>query len=226
VPSLRQILEAFRQQIALELELENVRQEVALRSDFNLGVLWRHMDSRRCGWVSWQDFRAVARDFGVCPGACDIEAVVNRYSKLQDGRIRYADLCDAFLPRDPRFKELLLARSLSRPLDPSLVCVAATVDDLTRTTRWHVARLFSNLVEVERQAEDLKRSFIGYDMHKAFICLDKNSDGFLSPAEICCAFREDCERVTEPEIQALMNRYDKYGDGRISYVQFVYEFRF
>ena len=62
-------------------------------------------------------------------------------------------------------------------------------------------------------------------MHRAFSDLDLDKDGFITENEFESMLRYHGLPVSSADLKSLMERYDKNGDGRVSYGEFVQEVR-
>ena len=60
-------------------------------------------------------------------------------------------------------------------------------------------------------------------MNKAFSDLDLDKSGFITMNEFESMLQHHGLPVTQADLQSLMERYDKNGDGRVSYGEFVQE---
>jgi len=103
------MVELFRQQLELERCLEKAKVDLTLRTDFNLIDAFRIFDQSGKGWISGQEIRDGLQIYNIFPQGDDIAYFMKRYDKDEDGRIRYSEFCDAFLPIDS-FHASLLAK--------------------------------------------------------------------------------------------------------------------
>jgi Ca2+-binding EF-hand superfamily protein len=58
-------------------------------------------------------------------------------------------------------------------------------------------------------------------LHRAFNDLDLDKNGYVTRSEFESMLRYHGLPVTQQDLEALMERYDKNGDGRVSYGEFV-----
>lgn len=68
----------------------------------------------------------------------------------------------------------------------------------------------------------LKRSYkepdeVKMELKKAFQVFDLNKDGFISRAELQSVLTKMGETLTEKEVDEMMEKADKNGDGKIDY---------
>jgi hypothetical protein len=101
---------AFKEQMALEKELEGAKVALAARADFNLMDAFRIFDASGKGWVDFLEFSAALAEFGV---KCDREAARHFFIHFDndcDGRLRFSEFADALTPQTPEYAHLLITR--------------------------------------------------------------------------------------------------------------------
>lgn len=76
----------------------------------------------------------------------------------------------------------------------------------------------------ENMRQRLSRS-MDFDTHKAFTDLDLDKNGFITSDEFESMLKLHGVSVTDLDLRCLMEHYDKNGDGRVSYGEFVQEVR-
>lgn len=65
----------------------------------------------------------------------------------------------------------------------------------------------------------------GFSLYDAFKAVDENEDGRITKDELHRLLERSGFPVTIDEVNSLMDRYDKDGDGAISYAEFADEIR-
>ena len=103
------IVNLFRDQLNLERQLERVKIDLSLRTDFNLIDAFRVFDVDGKGWITAGEIKEGLVLFEVFAQPDDIQFIMKRYDKDEDGRLKYSEFCDAFLPTDS-FHASLLAK--------------------------------------------------------------------------------------------------------------------
>ncbi|XP_022332297.2 neo-calmodulin-like [Crassostrea virginica] len=81
-------------------------------------------------------------------------------------------------------------------------------------------------IEFDEFLAFLKRSYrkpdeIKLDLKKAFRILDINGDGFITREELQKVLTKMGETLTEKEVDEMMEKADKNGDGKIDYEEYV-----
>ena len=99
----------FKEQLDLERNLERAKVDLSLRTDYNLIDAFRVFDPEGKGWISGNEIKKGLVNFSVFVQDEDVSLFMMRYDKDEDGRVRYSEFCDAFLPTD-QFHASLLAK--------------------------------------------------------------------------------------------------------------------
>lgn len=82
---------------------------MSLRTDFNLIDAFRVFDSNGKGWITASEIKEGLQLFDIFAQVDDIQLIMKRYDKDEDGKLKYSEFCDAFLPTDS-FHASLLAK--------------------------------------------------------------------------------------------------------------------
>jgi Ca2+-binding EF-hand superfamily protein len=88
--------------------------------------------------------------------------------------------------------------------------------------------LWLTIVKVEQQSEIIRERLTSrpsFNVFDAFKAVDSNNDGKITADELVKTFDRSGFQVTYAEIKGLVERYDKSGDGAISYLEFSDEIR-
>ena len=79
----------LKDQIDLDQEIENLRNDLALRSDFNLLDLFKIFDVYGKGYITSSEFEDGLRELSVYPSKDDLYLIVRKFDKDADGLLRY-----------------------------------------------------------------------------------------------------------------------------------------
>lgn len=111
---LQQLLDMIR----LEKELENIKIEISLKEDFNLIDGFGLLDVTGKGFLVPIEMREGLLNLGFRPSIDEVHLVFQRYNRDDDGRLKYSEFSEAFIPYDQHFARLLGTKRLaymSRP---------------------------------------------------------------------------------------------------------------
>lgn len=106
-----ELVQALKEQLKQEKELEEMKVTLAACPDFNLMDAFQVIDKHSKGWVTGPEITEALAEFGVHPHKDDVYLWVRRYDADSDGRLLYSDFCDAFTPADTLAAQILTKRS-------------------------------------------------------------------------------------------------------------------
>jgi Ca2+-binding EF-hand superfamily protein len=98
-----ELVRAFKEQIALENELEDAKNRLALQPDFNLPDAFDLLDRYNIGSLSANDLSDSLALNGVYALSEDVFLFVKRYDRNADGRIAQSEFSDAFMPKNASY---------------------------------------------------------------------------------------------------------------------------
>jgi len=142
----------------------------------------------------------------------DVLFFIKRYDRLETGRLRYSDFCDAFLPLDTVSSNQVCKR---KPKGGDNYFCQETLDLYKLCWFTH----FANELEMDDLRAQLKQN-VKFDAYSCFQALDSKSDGYIDRDDLITTFqKEGGQKIKENEIQMLIERYERKAqkDGRISY---------
>lgn len=88
------LVQALKEQVQIDREIEEARKELALKTDFNLLDGFRMMDHEGKSYISQMDLQNVLEtNLSLFVNKDEVFLFFNRYDKDQDGCIRYSDFC-------------------------------------------------------------------------------------------------------------------------------------
>ena len=99
---------------------------------------------------------------------------------------------------------------------------------MSEKTRLMYRNLWLTHIKIEQQAEFIRQrlcSRSGFSIYDAFKAVDENDDGKITKDELRKMLERGSFSVTSQELDQLMDRYDRNGDGVITYMEFSEEIR-
>jgi Ca2+-binding EF-hand superfamily protein len=192
--------------------------DLALRPDFTLTDCFRLFDRFDRGVIAASELEDALEIVGIRPIRDEVYLLVRRYAALGDSQLRYSDFIDMMSPRDQEYRRILSNRTGLRLSDPRSAFNTETIDRLSRVIRL--------LLDSETSAERVRQrlgSLPRFNYMDAFQTLDQSGDGYITPDEFQGVLRASGFRASRNDLQALMERYDKNRDGKVSYSEFVAE---
>jgi len=215
------LIKIFREIITMEREVEFAKQDLSLRNDFNPFDAYRFFDRKGKGLITVPEIEQGFADLGLHPSREDIFLFIRRFDKNGDGKLRFSDFGEGFVPMQNEYARLLKNRGA---INGDLFFDLRSL--WTQTT----VRQFKNIIllhlETEAVVEALRQKLAreeDFNFKEAFERIDYDGDGFLGVLEIRVAMDREGVFVTEKDAQYLVNRFDKDDDLKVSYVEFVQE---
>jgi Ca2+-binding EF-hand superfamily protein len=215
-----ELVSAFKEQIDLARDLDSAKNDLALRSDFNLDDAFRMFDLEDKGYVSIAEFEETLESFHLPPLRDEVSLLVKHYSRIGDTRLLMSDFSTLLMPQGHEYARMIRSRL---PYNSS---VRERRRVFTYETTERLLRVLRLSLEAERVAESLRQRLSRlptFNLYDAFQAVDSGRDGFITLDE----FREILGRhgvfATTKDLESLMDRYDKNRDGMVSYSEFVQE---
>lgn len=118
------LIKIFREIITMERELEFAKQDLALRNDFNPFDAYRFFDRKGKGLITVPEIEEGFGDLGIYPAREDIFLFIRRFDKNGDGKLRFSNFNEAFVPLQTEYSRLLKNRT---PMNGDLFFDARTV---------------------------------------------------------------------------------------------------
>lgn len=205
-----------------EKDLETRKIELSLRSDFNLVDAFRIFDTNGRGWITLSELRNGLNSIGLYPSISDSELVFKRFDINSDGVMKFSEFCDVFTPKSAEYSSVLNHRKAYFIYKPYYrieeYFEPITREHLRDTARAHIET--EVLAEALRQHQSRNPYF---NLLDAFKTCDIDASGYISTYEIKALLESHGIYSSTKDVSALVDRYDKNKDGRISYSEFVSE---
>lgn len=153
----------------------------------------------------------------------DVYLLFRRFDHNADGKLNFMEFSNLMLPVSKEYAALLTDRPdfyMSRGVPPSQFF---NVD-----TRQEMRNLWAALFKCERSCEVLRtglRARPYFNLKAAFSFIDRNGMGQLALEDVREFLSNNGFFATERELQGIMQKCDKSGDGRISFNEFIDEFQ-
>lgn len=203
----KSLITALNFQISLDKQLEGLQKELCLMHDFTLVEAFKLFDDNCNGFITTWDLEKSMKMLELSPTSEEVFLIFRRYDKDCDGKLNFSEFCQFVCTRERNYVNLLASR-------PERSFSDQTFGALIGVLQCHI--------RIESLAEGFRRDFLKKnDLYRAFGVIDKDQDGLISMDELkrfmhgCTFGSKDCDYI--------MRRYDRNGDGMISYAEFVQE---
>jgi len=94
-----ELVDALKEQINHDKDLERAKEDLATRADFNLIDTFDLFDCTKKGNVDLYDLKDLFSLFGVTADADELRLIVKRYDSDMDGKWRYSEFVQSILPK-------------------------------------------------------------------------------------------------------------------------------
>lgn len=215
-----QLARALKEQIDLERDLEDIKNQLALRSDFNLLDAFRFFDVDSRGYITKNELKEGFNYFGVFPTSDECYLIFRKFDADNDGLLRYNEFSDIFNPKSAEYLSILSDRIPSY-LDSAKLSLAFSYE-----TKHLIKKVLDDTIRNEVRNEEVRQKLNRrplFNIYEAFKTLDKNDLGYIDINEFRDALIEHGLYASTKEISNIVKRYDHNNDGKVSYYDFVQE---
>jgi len=215
-----ELARALKEQIDLDRDLENLKNELALRSDFNLLDAFRFFDVEARGSITKTELKEGLNCFDIFPTSNDVYLLMRKFDTDNDGLLKYAEFCEIFTPKQLEYASILSDRVPSY-LDSTKLNLIFSGE-----TRHLMRRVLDMTNSNEALSEDLRQKLSKrplFNIYEAFKTLDKRDTGYVDAGEFRDLLIDHGVYASQKELFNLMKRYDHNQDGKVSYYDFVQE---
>ncbi|CAG9325661.1 unnamed protein product [Blepharisma stoltei] len=215
-----ELVSMLQEQIRLNRDLDKLKIELSLKPDFNLVDAFRIFDLNDRSAITTLDVESAIQEMAPIALRDEVYLLIRHYSSLQDGQLRFSDFSEMFTPKQEDYSRLLRNR---QPYNVSFAQRRRVFSRDTTSLFIDVLRLH---LDAERVAESLRQRLSRrpeFNMHEAFQAIDRDRNGYITIDEFKDILEDHNIFVNRKDLEALMQRYDKNKDGRVSYSEFVQE---
>ena len=93
-----------------EQDLETMRRQLAMESDFNISDAYRMFDLNGLGDVSRRQFEEIYNLLKLYPSSLEVELTLYRYDKDFNGKLDFDEFKEILLPFDKNYRDIVLRR--------------------------------------------------------------------------------------------------------------------
>ena len=212
IPFYNLLMEFIKQDNIIEI----TRQLLSIRDDINLTDLFELFDHSSKQIISSTDFLHTLKEFGLFLNKDEIKYLFRKFNKNINEFFDYEEFCEIFLPKKYSSAKIMSEKQTNE-----------YVSGLTQETRKILCRLFNNIIEGEKSNENYRKMIgvnkecSGYDL---FNKIKKNYSIGIYKEDISNFMKKNNKhRLSNGEIELLMERFDKNKDGMIDYKEFLNE---
>ncbi|EGR33485.1 hypothetical protein IMG5_051630 [Ichthyophthirius multifiliis] len=215
-----QLVKALKQQIVLDRDLEDLKNQLALRRDFNIEDAFRIIDQNGRGFVSKIEFESALNKIGIFPSKNELFLFFQRYDKDNDGLLQYSEFNDLISPQNFEFAYL------SKSREPLYCDPENGLFNFSTETRRIFQKLMNKIFLSEVEAEIIRQQLNIrplFSVYNAFQAIDNLDSGFITLQNFKQILNDYGIFVCKDDLKSLVKRYDKNEDFKITYKEFINE---
>eukprot|EP00826_Nyctotherus_ovalis_P048663 TRINITY_DN5755_c0_g1_i7.p1 TRINITY_DN5755_c0_g1~~TRINITY_DN5755_c0_g1_i7.p1 ORF type:complete len:214 (+),score=48.69 TRINITY_DN5755_c0_g1_i7:149-790(+) len=174
-PHNAQLLEAIKNQLHLESNLEEYKRSFAKQKDFSLLDAYRMLDTTDKCFVTLPEFKDAFKDLGILASPQAIEALYERYNKNGDGKLVYSEFCAMLLPKEVSAVYAAYSKKASEKFVPVL----------SEKAMGAFKKILKESVELEAAGENVRKTLgTQLDSRTAFQEFDSQGKGYICFDEV------------------------------------------
>ena len=212
------LIEALRDLIAQERELESAKVVLTNKPDFNLHDCFAIFDYCRHGHVTQADLREGLAAIGVFPTADEIGLFFQRYDANKNHRLCFKEFSRAFLSDDTYYSHMLNRRPSNHRHH-----LHKRDDCFFPDTQVEHRNMWRTHFKVEAAAECVRQRLAShphFNVVQAFNSLDLNCDGKINSCEIQRIIESRGFYVTKKEADQVLAKFDERKTGEVVFHEF------
>jgi Ca2+-binding EF-hand superfamily protein len=205
------LMDYIKQDNAIEI----TRQLLSTRDDVNLTDLFELFDNSSNHIITSMDFLETLKKFGLFLNIDEIKFLFRKFNKNLNECFDYEEFCEIVLPKKYSSAKIMSERQSKE-----------YINDLTLESKKILSRLFNNIIEGEKSNENYRKiigvnkEYTGFDL---FNNIKKSYSIGIYKEDIANFMRKNKHRLSNGEIELLMERFDKNKDGLVDYKEFLSE---
>lgn len=172
------LAEILDEQLKLLRKIEQAKEELVKKEDYNLMDGFRIFDFGGKGFITLSEFTDELKSIGLDFLNSEIALFFKRCDKDSDGRLRYSDYCSMINPKKPDIEKLLSSRlpyHMHHLIEKEMYFSVET-RDLHKN-------LIKNLIEYEKYNEEFRKNLKNkpnFNPYDAFNILDLRGNGIIT----------------------------------------------
>jgi Ca2+-binding EF-hand superfamily protein len=174
------LLNYIKDLISIENNIESLKAEVAIKSDFNMEDAFTIFEKYNKGYISEIDFKdGLNSYFGLFPLLEEISVLFKRYDNESNRALSYGDFFNMLAPFTQEFRRLVENR-----IYPNSTLIG---DPFSASTKYAVKDLIGRIINYEQSLELSRRKFknlISFNSKKAFELIGGYASNYFSEKDV------------------------------------------
>ena len=216
------ILQFLKLLMDTELQVENVKKELSLRSDFNLKDVFDFFEPKHYNFLTDEDLKLGFQKLKLFSTDTNIKLLIKKYDLKNNGLLEYDDFVKMIIPFELEYKNIM-----EKKVPSSNICKFNKSFFLTETTLSLMKSLFDIIITsellIEKERHELNQIY-DLDLRKCFDEIDKKRKGYFTFIDLKNYFNKNNIPIISKEIDLLFIRFDRKRIGEVDLLSFLYEF--
>ena len=205
----------------IELKIENLKIELAIRADFNIEDAFRLFEHTNPNFITEPDLKKGLNILRIYPKSEEILLLMNKYSLSGQNVLNFSDLFDMLTPFTREYRSEIEHRKAS-PYSTKF-----NKDNIfLTTTKICIVNLFKFIIDAENLIEKERKKMnkiFNINIRTAFKMIDKSQCGAFSILDLNLFLKENGVSYIPKELNLLFIRLDRSREGKIGLKAFVTE---
>ena len=208
-----QFIDYLREAIIHENNIENLKIDLSLRSDFIWEEVFRIFELEGRGFLTKEDLIIGFNKFGLYPKDSDISLLLKRYDLKKEGFISYPNFFDLIAPLSKYHRIMVDKRKINS--DNILI----NPNEYSRETLDCIRNLFVNIFNGEFILNKIKESFTSLKIkfNDIFKMLDPMGNGYFGEKELAIFLQKNGIFNNSNDCDLIFLRLNKSRNGKIDF---------
>ena len=209
----KQFNDFLRKLMEIESQIEKIKIDLALNSDFNVEDAFRLFESEGRDYLNKNDLKCGLNLIGIFPTNKELNLLMKRFDLQKQGGINFADFFDIVVPFEKEYRNMVEDRL------PNSCCACRCPDIFSCNTICNLKELFNFIICVENEINNIRRSFgtLRIKLRDIFGKLDCLGRGYFTNSDLIVYLLKEDLLTTNKDADLLFIRLDKNRNGKIDY---------
>ncbi len=214
-----QLNEFLKELMLIEVNIEKLKIDIALKSDFNIEEAFRIFETAERNYLIDKDLKSGLHLLKVYVNDTHIRLLMKRFDLEKKSFLNFSDFFDMIVPFEKDYRNMVEKRYPNK--NNSYKDIEVFKDD----TIYVLQYLFSKLIESEIKLNNMKKecSTLRIKLRDIFTLIDQCCLGSFSKEELDNYLKQNCIFTSTKDSDLLFIRLDKNRDGKVDFDEFLYE---
>ncbi len=213
----------FKLLLDTEILLEKEKNELALRSDFNIEDAFRIFQLRNRDYLTEADFDFGCKSLSIPIDKDVISLIFKKYDLVNEGVLSFNSFFDMFVPFRKEYRNMIQNRN-------PMVYVPKfnKAEVFLETTRLYLQKLIRTIASSEVNIENERMKYAPISevyLRKIFEKIDKDNKGYITPLDLGNYLTSKNRIILPSDSDLLFIRLDRDRNGKVEAKDFIREIR-